>query len=386
MIATATTPDARTALLDACARALDHPGACLREWKQRHPAAHVVGYFPTYVPTELIYACGALPTGLWGGSIAVSRANAYIQQFTCSIVRSTTEYALHGAFDQLDAVLFPPICDSAKLVASIWALNFSERFMVDMVTLPERLDSDASVAYLAAELRRVGATLAQKLGVTIDDGALACAIDRCNRLRASQQAFCSRRATLEATMPLAHAAAVLKAGTLMHADDYLPLLDAFLAELTSDARSRRSKIPVVVSGLACQLPHPDFLALFDEAGFAVVGDDLLLGMCGGVAVATGGDPYLALARAFTQGPPLATRHHDTIHRHEFILDQWQRGAARGVVFLVPKFCEPEWFDLRYLKAEMEKRGIPNLVLDFDEDPTGFGPVLTRLEAFAEILM
>src|ERR1039457_2618787 len=114
MIATATTPDARTALLDACARALGHPGASLREWKQRHPAAHVVGYFPTYVPTELIYACGALPTGLWGGSIAVSRANAYIQQFTCSIVRSTTEYALHGAFDQLDAVLFPPICDSAK--------------------------------------------------------------------------------------------------------------------------------------------------------------------------------------------------------------------------------------------------------------------------------
>ena len=164
--------------------------------------------------------------------------------------------------------------------------------------------------------------------------------------------------------------------------------EAMLGGLSEDRRWAHGRderhIPIVVSGLACQLPHPDFLALFDEAGFAVVADDLLLGLHG-PEVAEKGDPYMALASAFVEGPPLATRHHGQRHRHDFVLRQISEGRASGVVFLVPKFCEPEWFDLRYLRAEVQARGIPHLVLDFDEDATGFGAVLTRLEAFAETL-
>ena len=53
--------------------------------------------------------------------------------------------------------------------------------------------------------------------------------------------------------------------------------------------------------------------------------------------------------------------------------------------MIPKFCEAEWFDLRYLRQELAQRSIPSIAIDFEEDPGGTGPVQTRLEAFAETL-
>lgn len=376
------------ALVAACTQAVERPHEALAAWKHAHPGAPAVGFFPTSVPTELIRACGALPFGLWGGPIAVSQANAHVQQFTCSIVRSATEYALGGACDALDAVLFPPICDSVKLVASIWQRNFASRFLVEMVTLPERLDSTASAGYLAAELRRVAQALAERLGAAGHEAALPGAIVEGNRVRAALAAFDALRARSPTRLPYAAAAAVVRASVLLDPARYLALLGAALHECETQppapAPRGAGRIPVVVTGLACQLPHPQFLALFDEAGLAVVADDLLLGLRG-AAVAPGGDPYDALARAFVAGPPLATRHHGGSARHEFVLQQCSERRARGIVFLVPKFCEPEWFDLRYLRDAAAARGIAHLALDFDEDASGFGAALTRLEAFAETL-
>lgn len=378
--------EAFSRLLLAC-RATRNPGAYVSAWKARNPGRRVVGYFPTYVPTELVIAAGALPVGIWGGSVNVSDANAHIQQFTCSIVRSATEHAIKGTFDILDGVLFPPVCDSAKLVSSIWKLNFSERYLVDLVNLPERLDSEASVTYLARELRRVSAALSQRLG-TISDDALRSAIAACNRVRAAQEGFYRWRQTpAGAQASLSEVCAVIKAGTVMDPREYADLLERFLASCAGaeGGRERAKGIPVVLTGLACQLPHVDLLALFESSGMRVVNDDLFLGMRGCGQVSVEGDPYLALARGFVDSVAMATRHHAGKHRHELVLDQVRDAGAKGVVCLVPKFCEPEWFDLRYLRKELDQRTIPNIAIDFEEDPGMTGPVQTRLEAFAEVL-
>lgn len=371
-------------LLLACS-ATDTPEAYVSAWKARNPGRGAVGFFPTYVPTELIIAAGALPVGIWGGPIDVSDANAYIQQFTCSIVRTATEYALKGSFDNLDAILFPPICDSVKLVSSIWKLNFSDRYLVDLVTLPERLDSDASMPYLARELRRVAAALSQRLGPITDD-ALHSAIATCNRVRAAQHAFYRWRETpAGAQVSLSQVCAVIKAGTVMDPAEYAELLERFVASAAAAAPARARGVPVVVTGLSCQLPHIELLELFESSGMRVVNDDLFLGMRGCNPVSTDGDPYVALARDFVDSAPMATRHHAGKHRHEALIEQIRAGGAKGVICLVPKFCEPEWFDLRYLKRELDQRAIPNIAIDFEEDAGMTGPVQTRLEAFAEVL-
>lgn len=378
--------DAAFARLLAACRATTNPGAYVAAWKKTHPEGKVVGFFPTYVPTELVLAAGALPVGIWGGSIPGSRANAYIQQFTCSIVRSATEYALKGTFDVLDTVLFPPICDSVKMVSSSWKLNLSDRFHVDMVNLPERLDSDSSVAYLAAELRRTADMLSQRVSQPVGDEAVRRAIGACNRVRAAQEKFYAWRKTpagAQAAFP--DVCTIVKAATVMDPEEYVGLLEGFLAAAEAPPQRRSRAVPVVATGLACQLPHADFLGVFESAGLRVVNDDLLFGMraCGQIAV--DGDPYMNIARALADSKPLATRFHSRRLRHELVLEQVRTGKAKAAVFLVPKFCEPEWFDLRYLKKELADRDIPNITIDFEEDPGMLGAVQTRLEAFAESL-
>ena len=373
-------------LLEVCRDVTSRPMVYVSDWKGRNPGGKAVGFFPTHVPTEIVYALGGLPVGLWGGDIVVDNAYAHIQQFTCSIVRSTTEYALAGSYDILDAVLFPPICDSAKLVASIWQLNLSNKFLVDMVNLPERLDSPASIAYLADELRRVTGALEQRFDVMVSEDALRGAIISGNRLRAAYESFCAWRLTkIGAAVTLAEASTILKAGTIMHCDDYCPLIEKLVRNV-NEHQNTFGGVPVVVTGLACQLPHADFLALFETTGLRVLEDDLFLGVRAAPAVISDGDPYMNLAQGFVKSKPMATRHHGLIKRHELLLERIRHVKAKGVIFLVPKFCEPEWFDLRYLQAETKKASIPSLVIDFEEGPGISGQVQTRLEAFAETLV
>lgn len=375
---------AYTRLLQTCEQAVLEPMAYVAAWKRGHPGAKAVGYLPTYVPLEPIYAAGSLPVGLWGGDVPISVADAHIQQFTCSLVRSVSEYAFTGAFKALDAVLFPPICDSLKQVGSIWALKLSDQFLVEMANLPERLDTPAAAAFLQAELKRLSAALggpapADELEA---DRAMAPAIAAVNRLRRAMQGFSDWRGAR--AVPLAEACTVLRAATVLHADDYCPLVEALLAE-DAPPPANPPGVPVVVSGLSCQLPHPALLRCFEEAGLRVVDDDLLLGLRGSAEVDADGNPYAQIARAYCRSAPMAIRHVTHAARHERLLVQVRRHQARGIVYMVPKFCEPEEFDLRHLQQETGQAQLKSVVIDFEEGPGATGPVQTRLAAFAETL-
>lgn len=366
-------------LLAACQKATSDPMEYVRTWKQKNPGKKVIGYLPTYVPLEPIYAIGALPVGLWGGDVEITLADAYIQQFTCSIVRSVTEYAFSNAYDDLDAVLFPPICDSIKLVGSIWDLNLSKKFLVEMANLPERVDSPAAVTYLSAELRRVMGRISDQ---PITDSQFESGIAIVNRLRAVLDKFCDWRS--ERNVPLAEVATILRGATILHADEYCALVEGAISELDISYKQIPG-IPVVVTGLSCQLPHLEMMRCFDEAGLKVVDDDLFLGIRGSAAAAITGNPFTNIAQSYCRSAPMAIRHSQQDNRHKALLEKITRNNAKGVVFMVPKFCEPEWFDLRYLQHEIKQRQIPSIVLDFEEGLGATGPLQTRLSAFAETI-
>ncbi len=366
-----------TTLLARCESVVADPMAYVAEWKKANPGGKAIGFLPTYVPLEPIYGAGGLPVGLWGGDVEISIADAYIQQFTCSLVRSVTEYAFTNAYDGLDAVLFPPVCDSLKLVGSIWSYNLAGKFVVEMANLPERVDSPAAVVYLAAELRRV----AEKLtGEPLRDEQFQAGIAAVNRLRQAMNGFCDWRRTRNVAM--AEVATILRAGTILHSDEYCSLVAEAISDGQQTVEPLRG-VPVVVSGLSCQLPHPGMLRCFDEAGLRIADDDLFLGVRGSAPVSSTGNPYTSIAQAYCRSAPMAIRHAEDSQRHVRMLDQIAQSKAKGVVLMVPKFCEPEWFDLRYLREELQQRNIRHIVIDFEEGLGATGSLQTRLSAFAE---
>ncbi len=94
-----------------------------RAWKER-TGKNVFGYFCTYFPEELLHAADILPMRILGQKENVSLADAHVQAFICSLVRTSLDAALKDKFDFLDGVVFPHSCDSIQNLADIWRRHF----------------------------------------------------------------------------------------------------------------------------------------------------------------------------------------------------------------------------------------------------------------------
>ena len=55
------------------------------------------------------------------------------------------------------------------------------------------------------------------------------------------------------------------------------------------------------------------------------------------------------------------------------------------MLVLQQFCDVEEMEWPALKAELDRQGIPSLVIGADQEMTDFGQASTLLEAFAERL-
>jgi benzoyl-CoA reductase/2-hydroxyglutaryl-CoA dehydratase subunit BcrC/BadD/HgdB len=63
----------------------------------------------------------------------------------------------------------------------------------------------------------------------------------------------------------------------------------------------------------------------------------------------------------------------------------ERSGAKGVVFLIQKFCTPHLADVPTLSKELKERGYPSIMIEVDETWQIQGQLRTRLESFFEML-
>ena len=108
------------------------PAAYAQAWKQRE-SRPVVGTFCSYAPEEIILASGALGYRIFGTELTISRADAHMQAYSCSLVRGALEDALDGGLDFLDGAVFPHTCDSIQRLSDIWRMNAKTGFHLDVV-------------------------------------------------------------------------------------------------------------------------------------------------------------------------------------------------------------------------------------------------------------
>jgi len=130
------------------------------------------------------------------------------------------------------------------------------------------------------------------------------------------------------------------------------------------------------------------MALFEalaELGGRVVADDLAC--CGRRLYPPGesAEPFRRMAESLLRAPPDSTRGHSIAERLAHLLRLIETCGAQGVVFYVVKFCEPELFDLPALRKGLRDHGIPSVVIEFALNDGLAQQILTRLEAFLEMI-
>jgi benzoyl-CoA reductase subunit C len=359
-----------------------------RRWKAAH-GAKAVAYFPVYAPAELIHAAGMLPVALSGAGdrLDIQHADARFGSFICSIVKTTLEMGLTARLQPFDAFLFSTICDSARNLCFVMKRNFPGMY-VDFIHLPHNPSSPAAPAFLAEEYRRILKELEGLGGRTVSDAALRQSIALYNRDRSLIREAYQLRARQPHLLPAWESYVLVRAGNVLPVEEHIQLLEAARRKLETRDSKRRDSIRIVVEGSFCEQPPLQLVRLLEEAGCYIVADDFAIGQSWFESdVPVEGDPVLALAESYVNRSVYSSVRHDFRRpRWDALIDKVRATQADAVLFLIAKFCEPAYFDYVPFKQELERAGIPHLLLEFEEKLFTFDRVRTEIETFVESLV
>lgn len=363
----------------------------------RDAGGRIAAVFPIHQPRALFRAFGLLPVEVWGPpGVETGQGDAHLQAYACSIVRSGLSFVLDGGLDVADVLVVPHACDSLQGLGSV-LLDFArpekeraaasgeaaERPVLTLY-LP-RGGRESDTAYFAEELRVLGKRLAEITGKTVSDADLLAAVER----EEAADAALARIHRERARLPYDDAALyrLIRSREYLPAERFLDLAESALAAAPGDAGQGRAParkgVPVVLSGI---VPEP--MAVFDairDAGGVVAADDFA--SCGRRLYPAGRsrDPYRRMAERIQGGPPDPTRGSPIRARVDYLRGLAEETGARGVVFYTVKFCEPELFDLPLLRKGLEEAGLPSVTMEIDINDPLSHQVVTRLEAFLEML-
>ncbi len=345
----------------------------------------VVGYLCSYTPEELIFAADALPFRLFGTRENINRADTYLQTYCCSLVRGTLEEGLSGNLDFLDGAVFPHTCDSIQRLSDIWRLNVPLQFHIDAV-LPLKLDTESSREYMVDVLRKFKMDLEKNLSIEISEEDLRYSIAIYNQIRESIKKIHAIRHENPAIIKGSEFYTIMKTSMIIDRNMLPRILGGIICEL--EARKGNGAIKdhkrLVLTGGMCD--HPDIYQIIEDAGGVVVWDDFCTGSryFEGL-INQGGDPVVSIAERYLERIVCPAKHNGLTSRAENIIDIVKSKNVDGVVFLFLKFCDPHAFDYPYLKNHLDKAGIPNTIIEM-EDQFSLGERLkTRFEAFIETL-
>ena len=341
-----------------------------------------IGFFCPYVPDELLHAAGFLPLRLMGTPIKMSHVQAHLPSNCCHLVKSSLESLLQGDLDFLQGVIFTQTCDSMQGLSDIWA--HQRRLPIHFnLMVPTNLDSEHSRHYLKTEVERFKEFLESHSG-KITPERLKASIQLFNRIREKLGEIYSRRRRGLTSWSSGFFAQIIRAGYLVDRARYLELLGELLNALPEQAEEGKDLVPVYLSG---NMAHSEsYFSLIEEAGAMVVRDDL----CSGartlrLMVPEDVDPIEALTQRYFTSFFCPTKHKGYRAHQEALLQEVQESGARGVIFLLYKYCEAHYFDYPDLKAALESKGIPCLLLDVEDPSQSLGQLKIRLQAFVEML-
>jgi len=341
-----------------------------------------IGFFCPYVPEELLYAAGVLPFRLMGTPIKMSHAQAHLPPNCCHLVKSSLESLLQGELDFLKGIIFSHTCDAMQGLADIWALQRRIPLQFNLM-MPSHLDSELSRPYLKAEIERFKDFLESNVG-KITPQSLKTSIQLFNRIREKLQEIYTCRPKWHTQISGRDFARIIRSGYLMDRARYLELLEEIWNLLPEKGDDSGNLVPIFLAG---NMTHSDFyFSLIEEAGAIVVQDDL----CSGtrflrLMVPEDIDLIEGLTNRYLTSFLCPTKYKG-VHAHaETLVKEVQKSGARGVIFLLYKYCEPHFFDYPDLKQALESKGIPTLLLEVEDPSYSVGQLKIRVQAFIEML-
>jgi benzoyl-CoA reductase/2-hydroxyglutaryl-CoA dehydratase subunit BcrC/BadD/HgdB len=348
---------------------------------QREKGRHLMGVFPAQYPKEILWALNVVPAEIWDPPLQTMRASAHLQSYICPVVQSGLELILQGKTEMLDAFFFPHTCDSIQNMASVIHDYIGTQKPCYFFYHPKAPYGAAAREFYRRQLRDLAESLSRQFG-PLDPTVLKQKVEQGQHIARLLQTLYERRAGNALDLGNLDFNTLIRRGEYLFPDDWILELEQHAAH--KPANSSGPSLPIILSGV---LANPsEFLELLDSLNVRVAHDDLLNGSRRLLVPANDAkDPFDQLTESYFSLPPCSTRGSSLEKRRDYLFHLIETTGARGVLFTVVKFCEPEWFDIPYLQDSLKQRGIPSLVLDTELNQGLSGQMSTRIEAFIETL-
>lgn len=337
---------------------------------------------PVYTPEEIVHAMGMIPMGTWGADIEIKEAKTYFPAFICSVMQSVLELGIRGEFEGASAIIIPSLCDSLKCLGENWKSSVKNIPFIPMV-YPQNRKADFGKAFTKAGYERVIADLEKATGQSFDDAKLTASIEIYNQHNAVMRQL-SDILNDYPEITAVDRNVIFQSAFYMEKSEHTALVKGLISELTKTEKTANNKIKIVTTGIL--VDADDLLQIFDDNDMQIVADN----------VASESRQYHVDAKpAATALDSLSCKFADMDNCSvlfnvdkaiaQYTVDLVSKYQAKGVIFVMTKFCDPEEFDYVMIKKACEEKNIPVLLVEIDRQMTNYEQVRTAVETFKEIL-
>ncbi len=365
-----------------------HAGRVVEIMKYRNKGGKSIGTFCIYVPEEIAMAADVLAIPLCGGSgWSVSYADQKLPRDICPVIRSTFGMSLSATcpYKKLkDAAVGETTCDAKK---KAWDL-----FGFDVMEVPQRKE-DVDRKLWRREVWKFKAQVENLSGVKITPERLRETIRLFNRKRSVLQKINAFRAL--PNPPISGLDALLVSQVALNQDteafikDAERLIDELQQRVANEISAYRDEGPrVMMAGSPSPMGNAKVHYLVESAGMHVVVDESCTGiryyrnLVDDSATDLEGMMTAIADRYFDIDCSCFSPNTERLDNIASLVDEYN---VQGVVQNILQYCLAYNVEAKAVEKMLKEKDTPSItiVTDYSEEDTG--QILTRLEAFSEMV-
>lgn len=357
----------------------------------------VFGYLCIYPVLELMTASDIVPYRILGDTVEpVTEADDYMPSIVCPFLRSILDLGLKGRYDFLDGVVMAHICDVGARTANLWDVAVKTPFS-HFIDIPHtnRETSRMRLVELLADFQR---DLESFTGLEISGIKLKESIRKHNEQRALVRELYSLK---KPDPPLVSGTETLQVMTALAS---LPVDEgnSLLKEVMAEIRERRNTLPEKSARLLVWgsiIDDSALIEMMESLDASVVMDDTCVGSRGYFAdIPLTENPLDGLAYHYLENIKCPRTFRDSIKkgagpgyrgdletRFGYLGSLVKDWNVNGVVLQALRYCDSHGYEIPQLKDYLDGIGLPNIYIEHDYSRAAFGQLMTRIQAFTEII-
>ncbi len=368
-------------VMDKFSEALPLVNPWISSW--RNEGKKVLGYFCSYIPSEIIHAADILPVRVRArGCADTPMGDAYMSPTTCSFTRCCLELANRKEYDFLDGIVSYNSCDQVRRLYD--NIRYKTPFPFHyFLSIPGYI-SDITLDWFNHELVKFKESLEKNFNVSITDEKLRDAIKLYNKSRSLLKELQMLRKSDSPQISGTEMLNTIIAGVSIPIEQFNELLTQQLKAVKEREGISNHKARIMLIG--SMLDDPDYVKVIEDLGGLVVTDSL----CFGTRyfwdnIDESLDPMEGIAKRYltkASCPRMTNRHSS---RADFMMELIKEFNVEGVILQRMKFCAVWWAEIFMLRDRLKEEGIPFLDLEREYVLGGVGQMKTRVQTFMEIL-